>query len=622
MIKPNVLIVDDNPDEHAILKRLLNERFEIRGVFNGQESLRAVKEKAYDLLLLDYSMPGMNGLETLKKLKQEGFGSPVVMFSGQGDEEIATMAMKMGVSDYFIKESVLEPSFGFNLEKILAGVQRKIFINRVAEELLSILTIPELSSHIVTRTKELFEVELCSLMLLTDMQDELYIAAVSGLPEEIKNETRVKINNSISGYVVRTKEPLLVSDVTKDLPFEYKQREKYKTPSFLSLPLLVGNTAIGALNLADKKNGSLMKKDDLDNAIFYLSQTSMAMVIEKTRLLEKSKEEEREKEILAWDINRLSRLSFKLSSSLSVDEIISSLNEEFFFLFSLHTCCILFITESEKILSISTSFSQTPSSMESIKEHIQKKASLFLAGLNIDELHLNLQERPSRKKRPSNIFSCCINLPLVSWKDIIGLIVIAREEGELFSRNDLTILNTIANHAASSLMNAVRFKQLQNLADHDGLTLLLNHRSFYARFSQEIERAQRYNEKLSVLFFDLDNFKGINDKFGHLAGDRVLFRFASLLKGNSRKIDIIGRYGGEEFCIILPEIGMGEAKMVAERIRKDVEKEEFLANGVHITVSCGVASLSEDCQNIKSLIETADSMMYLAKKKGKNRVEG
>ncbi|MEW6102983.1 MAG: GGDEF domain-containing protein [bacterium] len=127
-------------------------------------------------------------------------------------------------------------------------------------------------------------------------------------------------------------------------------------------------------------------------------------------------------------------------------------------------------------------------------------------------------------------------------------------------------------------MNAVRFKQIKELADHDGPTLLLNHRT--------------------LLFFDLDDFKAINDKFGHIEGDKVLVKFASLLKKTCRMIDIPARYGGEEFCLLLPETDIKNAKMIAERIRKDVEEEAFLSTGDRITVSCGISSLSKDCQDM------------------------
>jgi len=161
-------------------------------------------------------------------------------------------------------------------------------------------------------------------------------------------------------------------------------------------------------------------------------------------------------------------------------------------------------------------------------------------------------------------------------------------------------------------------RQLRFLADIDSLTGFYNRRKIEELLQSEIERAKRYSDPLSVVFIDIDNFKQINDTFGHRVGDEVLKRVADLIRREIRKTDFAGRFGGEEFILILPETDPQRAVIVAERIRERIEKEDFGAG--EVTVSIGVTGLRRD-DDYGSLFVRMDRAMYAAKRKGKNRVE-
>lgn len=158
----------------------------------------------------------------------------------------------------------------------------------------------------------------------------------------------------------------------------------------------------------------------------------------------------------------------------------------------------------------------------------------------------------------------------------------------------------------------------------DGLTKLFNHQYMKARLEEEINRAKRYGRPLSVLMLDLDFFKKINDSYGHQSGDFVLRKIAELLLINLREEDIACRYGGEELVVILPETGLKEAAMVAERLRLSIEQAEFtLPNReqpVNVTVSIGIAEMAEG-DNPNQLLQKADEGLYLAKRRGRNRYD-
>jgi diguanylate cyclase (GGDEF)-like protein len=166
-------------------------------------------------------------------------------------------------------------------------------------------------------------------------------------------------------------------------------------------------------------------------------------------------------------------------------------------------------------------------------------------------------------------------------------------------------------------------KKLRELSVRDGLTNLYNHAYFQERLSEEFNRCQRYDSPLSFIMLDIDNFKQINDRFGHQMGDTILIRLSHLLMESIRGIDIAARYGGEEFVLILPQIDAKGAKQMAERLRERVEACFTRMNRklIKITISQGIASIPNPRINSKTdLIRAADNALYQAKQNGKNKV--
>ncbi|MEW6189074.1 MAG: GGDEF domain-containing protein [Actinomycetota bacterium] len=158
----------------------------------------------------------------------------------------------------------------------------------------------------------------------------------------------------------------------------------------------------------------------------------------------------------------------------------------------------------------------------------------------------------------------------------------------------------------------------------DGLTEVFNHRYFYEHLEKEMERAERYNRPLSLIMMDIDYFKDYNDVCGHKRGDDVLKQMAKMLIETTRKFDVVARYGGDEFTIILPETDKTEALNIAERIRRDVEQYAFSFDDSpekrYLTMSLGIATYPYDAGNVDELVDGADRALYKAKKRGRNRV--
>ncbi len=167
-------------------------------------------------------------------------------------------------------------------------------------------------------------------------------------------------------------------------------------------------------------------------------------------------------------------------------------------------------------------------------------------------------------------------------------------------------------------------EEIYRLTTIDGLTQIYNKRYFVETLEREIGRAQRYRRHLSLIMFDIDHFKQINDTHGHLAGDHILRQLAATVKTRIRREDILARYGGEEFAIVLPEIDSANAVVFAEKVRALIERTVFEFEDVRIplTVSVGVACLTPDLGAPEELVKLADEKLYVAKEQGRNRVIG
>jgi diguanylate cyclase (GGDEF)-like protein len=174
-----------------------------------------------------------------------------------------------------------------------------------------------------------------------------------------------------------------------------------------------------------------------------------------------------------------------------------------------------------------------------------------------------------------------------------------------------------------ALRNADTHRQIQELASLDSVTGLLNRRALEEVLAREIKAGSRYGSSACFLLVDLDYFKVVNDQLGHLAGDQVLMRTAALMRRAVRDIDAVGRYGGEEFGIVLPHTDLDRALVLAERLRRQIESQEFEADQgiVRMTASMGIAHIpSVTVHSVSDWITAADSALYDAKALGRNRV--
>jgi diguanylate cyclase (GGDEF)-like protein len=200
----------------------------------------------------------------------------------------------------------------------------------------------------------------------------------------------------------------------------------------------------------------------------------------------------------------------------------------------------------------------------------------------------------------------CTFMPLMRGRDVIAVCVTV---------SDVTHVSVMQREREEAVA------KLREYADRDGLTGIANRRYFEARLADEFSRWQRYGGELSMLLFDLDHFKRINDEFGHMAGDTVLRSMAQRVSGVVRKQDVFGRFGGEEFALLLPCTPLDDALYVAEKIRRTIGDEPIEVQGVivPVTASVGAATARTGAPDYEGMINEADAALYTAKRQGRNR---
>ncbi len=235
------------------------------------------------------------------------------------------------------------------------------------------------------------------------------------------------------------------------------------------------------------------------------------------------------------------------------------------------------------------------------------------------ELAIHLHSpNPTITSSPSSLSSKLKTFPIRHADQALGMMVIVPKHEAEFDDGKQELLYTITNILAMSLKNAQKHHRLKEMAVKDGLTRVLNHKGFKDLIQKEFQRAQRYQHPLSLIMIDVNAFKAINDSLGHPAGDYVLRNISECLQNVVRQPDIVARYGGDEFAILLPDTELPKAEMLVKRILATIKKHPFIwqSQRIKVEISCGISTSGEmtSDENEETLIQKADQRLYHAKR--------
>ncbi|MFY9911573.1 MAG: diguanylate cyclase [Candidatus Sulfotelmatobacter sp.] len=420
---------------------------------------------------------------------------------------------------------------------------------------------------------------------------------------------RRKIGNGFTEYVIRTGQPLLIrSDVDKTrvrLGITFKPAAPSKC--LCAAPILLGGKPAGVMVALSTEREFAFEQRDLDVLVTAAGQVSVA--VENARLFA---EEQRRSRQLAF-LNNISRTAISSDDPVHLlGQIVGEIQKNF----SFDHIGIGLLDYGTKEIEIKAEAGATAHAMG---KRIPIGFGILGRVARTGERALVQNGMPGQMGAilPESRSVLCI--PITYGETLLGALNIESRDESAFSPQDVLILNTLADLLATALHNAFVFQKLQQQSITDGLTGIKTRRFFWEALSAEWKRASRSGRPFSVVLIDLDKFKEVNDTMGHFEGDLVLARVGRLLEQKSRQSNVVARYGGDEFIILMPETGPEQAEVLAERLRQWMAADPLLSEH-HVTGSFGVASFPTHGFSIEDIIRVADAGMYVSKRSGGNRV--
>jgi diguanylate cyclase (GGDEF)-like protein len=427
--------------------------------------------------------------------------------------------------------------------------------------------------------------------------------------------TRLKNGEGAIGTVVETHEPLIISNYhewEKASP-QYKDVPWY---SVIAAPFLFYDKVIGAISVINSAPDQEFTKSDKEILSFFGQHAAIA--VENARLFEKEKRAAERSAVLHKVSQQI------VAARLDSEEIYHAIHQAVRSLMPADAFVINILEESGTILNPVYLFDQGkqfhmppyPSDAGLTGRVIKKKESSYISDLKNDPRASNY----FHYGRPQHVRSILV-VPMWRRGEVIGALSTQSYQPHAYQSDDQYLLEMLASYAAIALDNTQMFVHIQELAITDSLTGLYNRRHLFELGQREFLRAQRLNRPLSIIMIDIDHFKIVNDTYGHLKGDEMLRDLAQLIKMDVREIDIVGRFGGEEFTIILPETNAAASKEIAERIRNRVQDSLYDQDNeiLSIRISLGIAELESSTHSFDAILEHADRALYDAKYAGKNQ---
>lgn len=325
-------------------------------------------------------------------------------------------------------------------------------------------------------------------------------------------------------------------------------------------------------------------------------------------------------------LKALSKVALTINSFLDLDRTYNSILDAISSLVPFKGCYIFDVNEKgNEMLPVAfrVDDENNPENYKfTIKDGLLKKVAESDKPIIINELLKELYR--NNEDQYCDIYKSCILVPMRRLNKCVGCIGVFSDETHVFNDEILEFLMILSDQATIAIENARLFRLSEEEAITDGLTNLYNQRYFYNWLGRHIKEYNATKKILSLMIFDIDHFKTVNDIYGHTVGDRVLKEVAHLIKSLVRKNDIVSRYGGEEFTVILPELTSNEAYVIAERIRENIEEHDFIIDGfnIKVTVSGGISEFPKIADNDVELVNYADRAMYIgAKYKGRNKIK-
>jgi diguanylate cyclase (GGDEF)-like protein len=481
-------------------------------------------------------------------------------------------------------------------------MQKIAVLYDASQAALSTFDLDEVLQQILTIARDYFHLQNVAILLLDEETGELYVRRQVGW-DAGQDKARIKVGMGITGAAAKQKRPIYSPDVSKDSRYIMSASI---TRSELAIPLMVLDKVVGVLD-CQSENLNHFDAETVDMLTLFSTQASMALQNARLYSLERRR---------ASQLEAINAIAQQTTAVLDLKELLSKVCLLIQQTFQAAHVAVLLKDEEDLVLRACHG---------KLTPRVPEGGRLSWAGPwgRALEAGKTQMENDTASAPDSGLYvesgsRMCI--PLVSFGQTLGVLVLDSDQRGAFNTNDTQPLESVADIVSTAIQNAHYIDRVKQLAYLDGLTGIFNRRFFELRMAEEIERARRFNSGMGVIMIDIDQFKRLNDEFGHLLGDEVLRQVSSVLHQQLRKIDVVCRYGGEEFSILLSQTSPQHSLAVAEKLRRMIERWQFPGVPRPVTISAGTANYPEHGTTRDELVKAADAGLYAAKQAGRNRV--
>jgi diguanylate cyclase (GGDEF)-like protein len=477
------------------------------------------------------------------------------------------------------------------------------------------LELPKLLSAVLERATSLLNATGGDLGLFNEEKQDIEIVVSHNMGKDYAG-THMKVGEGAMGCAVEALHPVIVNDYSQwdKASIQYKD---FNWHAVIAAPFIIGGRVVGTIGIVDANPQRRFTQSD-QNLLNLFAQNA-AIAVDNARLYQSTKEAAERRAVL----HRVSQQI--VGVSLDPEGIYTAIHHAAIQLMPSDAFVITQMNEINLMIE--------PVFFYEIYRRVTPQpypASQGLSGLVVstgetiyipDAFDDTRVENFVHFAEPNQVRSI-IAVPMRLRGKVVGMLSTQSYKPDAYTPEDQYLLEMLATYAAIALDNAQLFMDIQYLAITDSLTGIYNRRHLFELGQREFIRARRFKRPLSIIMIDIDHFKNINDAYGHSTGDHYLRELAQLLNTEVREIDIVGRYGGEEFTVILPETGLPRAREIAERLRKKVEKtfKSAANNLTPITISLGVSELDHNSNSFADIVKQADVALYSAKNAGRNQV--
>lgn len=549
-------------------------------------------------------------------------GVPLILH----DEIIGMLALDHKQTNYFtehharlVKAFADQVAVAIENARLFETTKRNASEAKIVQEILHRLnSVPDLVESFPSITKGLEELTSCeriSLALLNENQQSFTMVALNQPHAELSQGMILPISATSAAEDVLAGRIHLTPDLSLETDF-YAEKTLYETGvrSRINIPLQTPEGIIGDLNFTwNRLQG--YHPDQIPT----LSQiaNAIALAVQKERLYKAEK-------IRASKLEQLREAIAEISSHLDLNTLIDAVLENAVALVNASAGEFGLYVEENHWLEIRGCYRMGKDYRGSII-HLGDGVLGHVAQTQTPLLLQDYREFPGRFAQfAGGPWQAAIASPVLLGKKLLGVLALVNTVSDgLFSAIDLQYLNLFAGQVAISLENARLFQAVQTLATVDELTGILNRRRLFELGNVEFEKARRHAIPLAAIMLDIDHFKKVNDTYGHSVGDQVMRELTRRCQEEIRKSDVFGRYGGEEFTILLPHTDQESALSLAQRLQTKISRTPFPTDygEIPITISLGITTLTNDVPDLASLIDRADTALLIAKNSGRNRIE-